>query len=172
MIPFYKMRRALTFLDARRFSFLIRGRFKSANRGHFTAAEGLQLAFCDWMSHVESLKDGSVQDRVLDYCGTEFWEEFAQQLQKPRSEWPSVTVCFAGDQQYALLELRQKWYDIYQGQLLDELPKRPVTLLICDLTALWADMVDRMGGGTHDPGQESEAGERAGGDPQGVGRPG
>ncbi len=166
------IRRALTFLDARRFSFLIRARFKAVCRDLY-AGEQLQLAFCDWMSHVESLGDGSVQDRVLDYCDKEFWDEFAHHLSTaPRGEWPAITVCFAGDQRYVLLERRMKWYDIYEGQLLDELPKRPVTLLICDLTALWADTLDRMGGGTHDPGQKSEASERAGSDSQGVGRPG
>lgn len=143
--------RALTFIGSRRFSFLTCGRLKPAGR-FFSLAQCLQLALCDWMSHVESLTDGSVQDAVLNYIGAEFWPDYAKALDpQARSAWPLVTIAFATGQRYVLLEGRQQWYDIFEGKLLPELPKRPVTMILCDLTALWAETLDRLEklGGDH-----------------------
>jgi len=165
------VRRALVFLNTRRFTFLTRGRFKAADR-NFTTAEAMQLAFCDWMSHVESLADGSVQDRILDWIGSRWWEQLAFGLeQADRKEWPSMTACFTFEQRYVLLEGRMKWYDIYEGRELLELPKRPKTMLICDITAVWADVLDRMEP-PHDPSDQRQADDRAGSNPPGMGRPG
>jgi hypothetical protein len=136
------LRRVLPFLGTRRLAYLVSARFHANNRP-LQLHEQIQLAFYDWLSHIDGLETAT-QDNLVNYCGEEFWREFADALSRsPASNWPSVTFTIC-DSKYALLEGRQRWYDLFSAELLDELPAPAITYVTCDITALWARTAERL----------------------------